>query len=466
MHAAEKSDTSTTKTRRDKEYLQRFSWCLCASVVSRLVFCGEIRSRGGRMSCCHADFAFTDTSDRAFTIGMPTLTFGPGCLEEAGEHARELGLRRVALFTDAYLRQSPHVAKVLASLTAAGVDVAVYDEVAIEPSTASFKAAAKFAGEGHFDGYVSVGGGSVMDTCKAANLYATHPAEFMIYVNAPIGAGQKVPGPVKPHIACPTTAGTGSEATGIAIFNLTEINAKTGIISRRLIPTIALIDPDVTRTLPRNVMAASGFDCMSHALESLTARAWPRRVNPARGISRPVSQGANPFSDSRATDALEAVGEFLVRAVSDDADIEARTEMLFAATQAGIAFNAAGCHLPHGLSYAVSGLTKDWHVPGYPEDKSLVPHGMAVVLNNPSVWRFTAPCSPQRHLHAAAFLGGETRGATPEDAGEALAGRVIEMMRATGMPNGLSELGFTLADVDALATGSEPQYRVIRNAPK
>ena len=418
------------------------------------------------MACCHADFALTDASDKAFTVGMPTFTFGHGCLGEAGDQARELGLRRAALFTDAALRDSAHVATVSNSLAAAGVDVVIYESVVVEPTTASFKAAAKFAAEGGFDGYVSVGGGSVMDTCKAANLYATYPAEFMTYVNAPIGAGQKVPGPVKPHIACPTTAGTGSETTGIAIFNLTEINAKTGIISRRLIPTVALIDPDVTRTLGKNVMAASGFDCMSHALESLTARAWPQRQNPARGASRPVSQGANPFSDALASEALKAVGKFLVRAVNDAGDVEARTEMMYAATQAGIAFNAAGCHLPHGLSYAVSGLARDFHVPGYPEGKTLVPHGMAVVLNNPSVWRYTAPCAPERHIRAAACLGGETRGATPGDAGEALASRVIELMRAAGMPNGLAELGFGSKDIDALADGAEPQYRVIRNAPK
>jgi hydroxyacid-oxoacid transhydrogenase len=418
------------------------------------------------MPCCHADFAFTDSSDRAFTIGIPTFTFGAGCLAEAGEQALEQGLKRVALFTDKNLRSSVHLAAVSASLRAAGVESVIYDEISVEPTTASFQAAARFASEGKFDGYVSVGGGSVMDTCKAANLYATHPADFMSYVNAPIGGGQKGPGPLKPHIACPTTAGTGSETTGIAIFNLTEINAKTGIISRRLIPTVALIDPSVTLTLPSKVMAASGFDCMSHALESLTARPWPRRLNPARGVNRPVSQGANPFSDALAGEALKSVGKFLVRAVNDASDIEARTEMMFAATQAGIAFNAAGCHLPHGLSYSVSGLTRDFHLEGYPAGKSLVPHGMAVVLNNPSVWRYTAPCSPQRHLHGASCLGAETRDALPQDAGEALAGRVIEMMRATEMPNGLSELGFSLADVDALATGSEPQYRVIRNAPK
>jgi alcohol dehydrogenase class IV len=417
------------------------------------------------MGCCHADFALVDGSDRGFTLGMPTFTFGSGVLAEAGENAADLGMKRVALFTDRKLVGGEHVAEVRVSLAAAKVDAVVYDEVAIEPTDASLQAAAKFAREANVDGYVSVGGGSVIDTCKAANLYATHPAEFMTYVNAPIGAGQRAPGPLKPHIACPTTSGTGSETTGIAIFTLTSLNAKTGIIGRRLIPTVALVDPDVTRTLPPNVVAATGFDCMSHALEATTARVWPRRLNPAKGAHRPVSQGANPFSDALATHALDAVGKYLVRAVRDASDVEARTEMMYAAMLAGISFNASGCHLPHGLSYAVSGLTRDWHVAGYPEGKTLVPHGMAVVLNNPSVWRHTAPSNPARHLRCATSLGADVRGATPSDAGEVLAGRVIELMRAADMPNGLSALGFGDGDVDALTTGAEPQYRVIKNAP-
>ncbi len=417
------------------------------------------------MRCCHADFVLAEGSDRGFTVGMPTFTFGAGVLAEAGDNARDLGMRRVALFTDRRLVAGEHVAKVRSSLAAAGVDVAVYDTVKIEPDDASFQDAARFAADGRFDGYVSVGGGSVMDTCKIANLYAEHPAEFMAYVNAPIGEGRRVPGAVKPHIACPTTSGTGSETTGIAIFTLRSINAKTGIISRRLIPSVALVDPDVTRSLPAAAVAATGFDCMSHALESITARVFPRRLNPAKGVLRPVSQGANPFSDMLAAEALKLVGAFLERAVRDASDTEARTEMMYAAMLAGIAFNAAGCHLPHGLSYAVSGLTKDWHVPGYPEGASLVPHGMAVVLNNPSVWRHTAPASPERHLHCAQCLGVDVRGAGPDFAGEALATRVIELMRATGMPNGLAALGFDESHVDALATGAEPQYRVIRNAP-
>jgi alcohol dehydrogenase class IV len=417
------------------------------------------------MGCCHADFAALEGSDRGFTLGMPTFTFGAGVLAEAGDNAAELGLRRVALFTDRYLARSEHVAKVKASLDAAHVDHAVYDEVLIEPTDRSFQDAARFARESAVDGFVSVGGGSVIDTCKAANLYASQPAEFMTYVNAPIGAGQRVPGPVKPHIACPTTSGTGSEVTGISIFTLTSLNAKTGIISRRLIPTVALVDPDVTRTLPANVVAATGFDCMSHALESITARLYPRRLNPAQGVRRPVSQGANPFSDALAVSALQSVGQYLVRAVDDASDVEARTEMMYAAMLAGIAFNAAGCHLPHGLSYAVSGLVKDRHIDGYPAAKPLIPHGMAVVLNNPSVWRHTAPAHPARHLRCAQSLGASIQGATPDDAGEVLALRIIELMRATRMPNGLAALGLNETHVDALAEGAEPQYRVIKNAP-
>ena len=417
------------------------------------------------MACCHADFAALEGSDRGFSLGMPTFTFGAGVLAEAGDNAVDLDLRRVALFTDRKLAASEHVAKVKASLDAAGVDHVVYDEVLIEPTDRSFQDATRFARQSNVDGFVSVGGGSVIDTCKAANLYASQPAEFMTYVNAPIGAGQRVRGPVKPHIACPTTSGTGSETTGISIFTLTSLNAKTGIISRRLIPTVALVDPDVTQTLPANVVASTGFDCMSHALESITARLYPRRLNPARGIQRPVSQGANPFSDALAVQALEIVGQHLVRAVNDASDFEARTEMMYAAMLAGIAFNAAGCHLPHGLSYAVSGLAKDWHVEGYPEGKTLVPHGMSVVLNNPSVWRHTAAAHPERHLRCALSLGASISGAAPDDAGEVLAGRIIELMRATGMPNGLNALGFDDAHVEVLAQGAEPQYRVIKNAP-
>ena len=418
------------------------------------------------MGCCHAYFAATETGDDAFTIDASRLTFGAGCLKEAGEHARSLGMTRVAVYTDTRVKSLPHFSTVTGALETAGVDFAVYDEVKVEPTDESFKNAARFAREGKFDGFVSVGGGSVMDTCKAANLYSTYPAEFLTYVNAPIGGGQAVPGVLRPHIACPTTAGTGSEATGIAIFDLLALKAKTGIQSRWLKPTTGLVDPEVTRTLPATIVASTGFDAMSHSLESITAISYARRARPERPSQRPPSQGANPWSDAVAFEALRLIGRYLVRAVQDAADTEARSEMMYAATLAGIAFGNAGCHLPHGMSYAVSGLVREYRAPHYPQDEPFIPHGMAVVLNAPSVYRFTASACPDRHLDGARLLGADVRGAVLDDAGEILAAAIINFMRATNFPNGLGAVGFGGADVAQLVAGALPQRRVLANAPK
>jgi alcohol dehydrogenase class IV len=244
------------------------------------------------------------------------------------------------------------------------------------------------------------------------------------------------------------------------------MKAKTGIQSRLLKPTTGLIDPEVTRTLPSTIVASTGFDAMSHALETLTDVSYARRAGYTRGSARPPSQGANPFSDMVAFEALSLVGKYLVRAVNDSADTEARAEMMYAATLAGIAFGNAGCHLPHGMSYAVSGLVHEYRAPHYPQEAPFVPHGMSVVLNAPSVYRFTASACPDRHLDAAHRLGADLRGATPADAGEVLAGQIIQFMQATKFPGGLASIGFSERDLDALVDGAWPQQRVIKNAPR
>jgi hydroxyacid-oxoacid transhydrogenase len=418
------------------------------------------------LGCCHHDFANTPGGDEAFAIDASRIVFGAGCLKEAGEHARALNMHRVAVFTDRGVRRHAYVGTVTEALAAAGIDHVVYDEVKVEPTDASFRHAARFAAEGRFDGFVSVGGGSVIDTCKAANLYSSHPADFLAYVNAPIGAGRAVPGPLKPHIACPTTCGTGSEVTGVAVFDLSAQHLKTGISSKLLKPSLALVDPAVAVSLPATVVAASGFDALSHALEAYTALPYTRRAKPANASLRPVYQGANPWSDALALEALASIGAYLVRAVRDAKDAEARTEMMYAGTLAGIAFGSAGCHIPHGMSYAVAGLVREYRAPEYPQDKPMVPHGMAVILNAPSVYRWTAPGCPDRHLRGAQNLGADTRGATPEDAGEIVASRIIEMMQATLFPAGLGAIGFGEADVSALAAGAFPQQRLLTNSPR
>jgi hydroxyacid-oxoacid transhydrogenase len=140
--------------------------------------------------------------------------------------------------------------------------------------------------------------------------------------------------------------------------------------------------------------------------------------------------------------------------------------MLLAAAFAGIGFGNAGVHLPHGMSYPVSGMVRKFVPAGYPQDHPLVPHGMSVILNAPAVFRWTAPTNPDLHLHAARLMGADIRGAAPEDAGEILAGAIIKMMRKTGMPNGLAALGFGEADVDRLVEGTIPQHRVTKLSPK
>jgi hydroxyacid-oxoacid transhydrogenase len=293
---------------------------------------------------------------------------------------------------------------------------------------------------------------------------------LMAYVNAPIGEGRAVPGALKPHIACPTTCGTGSEVTGIAIFDLLSHQCKTGILSRYLLPSRALIDPEVTHTLPPAVIAANGFDALSHALESYTARAHSAKVKNYEGFDgakRPMNQGANWWSDMGARETLRIVGQNLVRAVNDPADQQAKGAIMYSALVAGMTFSNAGCHLPHGMSYAVSGLVRDFKPPaGYPQSSPMVPHGMSVMLNAPSVYRFTAEAAPERHLEAAQFLGADTRGASANDAGEIVAKKLIAMMRAVNFPNGLNAVGYTVDDAESLAERAFPQQRVIKNAPR
>jgi hydroxyacid-oxoacid transhydrogenase len=345
------------------------------------------------------------------------------------------------------------------------VSVAVFDEVHVEPTDASFAHAAEFAREGSFDGYVSVGGGSVIDTCKAALLYATYPADLLTYVNKPIGEGRPVPGPLPPHIACPTTCGTGSECTGIAVFDYLALHAKTGIASRRLRPTHALIDPVATRSLPAMVVAASGFDVLCHAIESFTARPFTSRARPDRRAPRPMSQGQNPWSDLGSREALRVGGRYLARAVNDASDHEAREGLAWAASLAGIAFGNSGVHLPHAMSYSVAGLVRDYRCEGYPASEAMVPHGVSVVVNAPSVFRATAAASPGRHLEAASLLGADTRGAGDADAAEVLAGVMIRLMRETHVPLGVGQLGYTSKDLDALTRGAIVQTRLVDNAP-
>ncbi len=400
-------------------------------------------------------------------MAVSSVRVGVGVTREVGMDLEDLGAKLVMVVTDPIVAKLPPVRTVIDSLERNDVAYALYDRVRVEPSDESFLDAIAFGRERPFDAFVAVGGGSTIDTAKAVNLYTTYPpADFLDYVNPPIGKGLPVPGPLKTLMAIPTTAGTGSETTGVSIFDFKKMRAKTGIANRRLKPTLGYLDPDNTRTMPPAVAASTGLDILSHAIESLTAIRYTERPLPERPALRPAYQGSNPISDVWSMEALRMVAKYLVRAVDDPSDEEARTSMLLAASYAGVGFGNAGVHLPHGMSYPVSSQLRTYCTPGYVTDHPLIPHGFSVILNAPAVFRFTASANPLRHLEAAAALGADVSGARLNDAGQILADRITWFMQRLNTPNGLRAIGYSSSDIPALVEGTLPQHRVTKLSPR
>jgi len=406
------------------------------------------------------------TFETAFTMDSSSIKYGPGATKEVGYDMKKLGARRILVVTDPNIAESEPIEVTLESLRNESLEAVLFDRVRIEPTDKSLKEAIRFAAKGNFDGFLGVGGGSSIDTAKVANLYSTYPADFLDYVNPPIGKGIPVPGPLKPMIAIPTTAGTGSETTGVAIFDLERMHAKTGIAHRALRPDMGIIDPNNTRTVPRIATAFCGFDVLCHALESITALPYNNRLAPESLDLRPAYQGANPISHLWASKAVEMVSENIIRVVQNSDDDEARSNMILASTYAGIGFGNAGVHLAHGMSYPVSGMVKEYVPKGIKSDHPIIPHGMSVVLVSPAVFRFTSEINPKLHLYAAELMGVDTSGADPKDAGAILAEKIIELMKATGIPNGLTAVGFGKSDVEGLVQGTLPQHRVTKLSPR
>ena len=407
------------------------------------------------------------TDDIAFEFAASPVRFGRGVTREVGMDVVDLRATRALLVADPALVRLPPVQRVVDSLDANGVAWTIFDRVSIEPTDRSLLDAIGAARQQTFDAIVAVGGGSTIDTAKAINLYTSYPpADFRDYVNPPVGKGLPVPGALKPLIAIPTTAGTGSETTGVCVFDDTQLHAKTGISGGRLKPALALLDPEHTRTMPFEVAAASGLDILCHAVESYTALPFTGRPDPGRPTARPPYQGANPISDVWSLQALRMLASSFVRSVEDASDDDARAQMLLAASYAGIGFGTAGVHLPHAMSYPVSGNVKDYRAPGYTSPHPLVPHGLSVVLNAPAAFRFTAPASPARHLDAAAALGADVSGRSNEDAGAVLADRITWFMQRLKVPNGLRAIGYSPADIPALVEGTLLQQRLTKLSPR
>jgi hydroxyacid-oxoacid transhydrogenase len=361
--------------------------------------------------------------------------FGYGATEELGFEVKRLGVKNVIIVSDPNLVETGLPAKVEGILTAEGIACEPYYEAGVEPTDVSFKKAIAFLEGRKCDGFVAIGGGSVIDTAKAMNLYGTYPADLLDYINAPIGKGKPVPGPLKPLIALPTTAGTGSEATTVIVLDLLDQHVKTGISHYYIRPALAIIDPMNTLTMPPMVTAATGMDVLTHAIESFTAVPFQTRRKPQTPAQRPPYIGSNPIADLWSHKAIEFGGRYLRKATHAPCDLDARYHMLAASTFAGIGFGNAGVHIPHALGYPIAGMVKKYTPPDYGATEPMIPHGISVSVTAAECFRFTAPAQPEKHLEAARTLGMNTQGIPLREAGDCLAQALIDLMRDINFPH-------------------------------
>jgi len=399
-----------------------------------------------------------------YTWGAPPLKFGPGAVDEIGFDIAQFGVERVLIITDANVHSAGLPQRIAESLTRYGVQSEIFDGVHVEPTDDSFNKAAGYArAQGPWDGFIAVGGGSSIDTAKAVNLLTTDGGELMDYVNKPIGGAKAPTGQLRPLIAVPTTAGTGSESTAMCVLDILSMKVKTGISHWRLRPTLAVIDPVLSLSLPPEVSASAGMDIVCHALESYTAR-WYQTFDKKGAEQRVTYCGSNPISDLWCERALSLLARSFRTAVHHGDNLEARTDMMAAATFAGMGFGNSGVHIPHANAYPIAGMVKDFRPPGYPQDEAMVPHGMSVSLTAPEAFRFSFESAPERHLRAASLLAPDRE--KVDDPKEQLPTVLTELMQDIGIPNGIGAVGYSEADIPELVPGTMKQQRLLATCPR
>ncbi|UOX86878.1 iron-containing alcohol dehydrogenase [Amycolatopsis sp. FBCC-B4732] len=402
--------------------------------------------------------------ETVFTYGAPALKYGTGASDEIGYDLTQYGAHRVLVLTDPQVAATGWPRRIADGIAGYGIETEIFDGVHVEPTDVSMQKAVDFArGTGPYDAFVAVGGGSAIDTAKAANLLTSNDGDLMDYVNAPVGVGRAPERPLKPLVAVPTTTGTGSESTTVCVLDVLSLRVKSGISHLRLRPTLAVVDPRLTVSQPAGVTAASGMDILCHAAESYTAKPYTE-FERKRPEQRVPYCGANPLADMFAEQSLRLLSWALPAAVRDGSDLKAREAMALAATFAGLGFGNAGVHIPHANAYPIAGQVGNFHPDGYPGEEPMVPHGMAVSLTAPAAFRFTFDAAPDRHLRVARLLAPDFE--WPSDFADHLPAVLIDLMRQIGIPDGIGAVGYEESDVDSLVEGTLKQQRLLATAPR
>ncbi|MEX0938520.1 MAG: iron-containing alcohol dehydrogenase [Pirellulales bacterium] len=369
------------------------------------------------------------------------IVFGQGVAERTGQIARRLGLARVLIVTDKRLTDAGILEAAAVPLNAAGVALHVFDGGQAEPPTTLATQCAEDARGFAPDGVLGLGGGSNLDLAKIAAVLLAHGGEPSDYFGS-----DRVPGPVLPLIAVPTTAGTGSEVSGSAVLSDEVNQIKVSTLSNHLRPAAAIVDPELTRTCPAQVTADSGIDALTHAIEAYTAVDNAELVPKLPSDSEPPYYGAHPLGDALAEKAIALVGKHLATAVREPDNMQAREGMALAATLAGMAFSNCGVALVHALEYPLGAAVH-------------CSHGAGNGLLLPYVMEFNRPQRTARLARVAELLGESTAGRSEADAARRAVDRVVSLRREIGIPHQLRELG---AREDQLETFAAKAHTITR----
>lgn len=391
--------------------------------------------------------------DSVWDLRIVRAKFGVGAVNEVGYDLKKMGVRSVLVVTDKGIQKTGWPDKIKDLVEEQGIKAEIWSNVEPEPSKQSIEKGIEFAKERNTDGFIGLGGGSSIDTMKVINLILTHGGEILDYVAPPLGKGRKVPGKLRPMIAIPTTAGTGSETSPVAVISLPEKRIKVGVSDDECRPHLAILDPQLTITLPPKLTASTGIDALSHAIEAYVTRQFDSKERPENPLKRPAYGGRTPITDMFAEKAIELIARSLRRAVYRGTDLKARSDMLLGSFLAGVAFTNAGLGADHALAMALGG-------------KYHVPHGVACGLFLPEVMRFNIPAEPERFAMIAYLFGENIEGLSVFDSAELSVEAVINLERDIGLPNGLSAIGVKEEDIPEIARDAYKLQRLLIGNPR
>ncbi|WP_415294134.1 L-threonine dehydrogenase [Clostridium perfringens] len=355
----------------------------------------------------------------SYKFFMPAISLmGADCLKDAGDQVGELGFKKALIVTDKVLGQIGIVKKVTDVLDNKNIEYAIYDETKPNPTVKNVNDGLALLKEKECDFVISLGGGSAHDCAKGIALLATNGGEIKDYEGV-----DKSKKPQLPMVGINTTAGTGSEMTLFAIITDEERHIKMALVDKHLTPIIAVNDPMLMLAMPKSLTAATGMDALTHAIEAY------------------VSTAATPITDACAEKAIELISNYLVNAVENGQDVEARDMMAYAEYLAGMAFNNASLGYVHAMAHQLCGFYN-------------LPHGVCNAILLPHVQEYNKSTSASRLAKIAKIMGGNIEGLTDEQGADLCIDMIKSLSQTIGIPEGLGVLGVKESDFETLATNA------------